>query len=569
MPKSFPRIGFLFVFFMLIAGLISWRLCELQIGRGGYYKAMAKGQQTVLMKSEGKRGKVFVNDAQNLAVLATQKESYLCYSVPKEFESSDENIKKLSDVLGLDENFIREKNSNKDNQFSELKKELTNEEVEAIKLAGLKGVYLKQTLIPYYPLGKLAANILGYIDRENNGQYGVEGFYNDRLRPSEESIAKDKGILGHFDSEDENSLEGASVVLTIDLNIQKKAQELLEEKVKEYDADGGQIVVMDPFTGKILAMANAPTYDPNQYSKFASDMRVFKNGAVQDLYEPGSVFKAFTMAIALDDNKITPDTTFKDTGSKKIDKFTITNYNKRVWGERTMTEILERSINTGVMYAQSLVGNQRFYQYLNDFGFFEKTGVDIFGEAYSSNENLKSLRDVNLATASYGQGVTITPLRLAVGYSALANGGDIVRPYVVEKIIEANGKTIEIKPEIAYKGVIKSESARQVREMLNSVTERGYSQAARVPGYFVGGKTGTAQQPGGSGYTMKTWHTFAGIAPIFDPKFVIIIKLDYPKVSEASVSCAPMFSTLAKYIFDYMRIAPEKEVAPLIKVPVN
>jgi cell division protein FtsI/penicillin-binding protein 2 len=304
-------------------------------------------------------------------------------------------------------------------------------------------------------------------------------------------------------------------------------------------------------------MANYPDYDPNKYSEYSNNFEVFQNGAIQKLYEPGSVFKAITMAIALNENKVTPDTTYQDLGYLNIDKWTIKNYNDKVYGTCTMTKVLENSINTGAVFAAKQVPKRTYIKYLEEFGFFEKTNVDIAGEAVSKmSSDLHAGRDISIANVAFGQGISITPLRLATAYCALANGGKLVKPYIVEKIINSNGKVKEILPEISKNQIINDKTSDEIKEMLTSVTENGFSKPARVSGYYVAGKTGTAQMPTKSGgYTdLETWQTFAGFGPSYDPKFVVIIKFDRPGVNEASVSAAPIFPKLAKYIFDYWQI---------------
>jgi cell division protein FtsI/penicillin-binding protein 2 len=553
-----PRALVVIIFFALAASLTGWRLYDLQIAHGAFYRALANGQQTQFNDATGQRGKVFATDDGELTVMSTVKDQFYCFAVPKEMENEEAAVEKLSSILSYKKEDVFPKLKNKESQFCEIKDKLSKEEVKALQEANIKGVYVRKKYISFYPHGKVASNILGYVDREGKGLYGVQGYYNEQLSPTQGLAASVKGLQEYLDNSNSGIQNGADVVLTIDVNIQKKAQELLEEAYKKFNIESGQIIVMDPYTGRIVALANYPDYDPNDYSKYADNMAVFQNWAVQKLYEPGSVFKAITMAIGLETESISPTTTYNDPCKEKFDRFLIGNYDGRCWGRRNMTEVLERSINTGMIFVERQIGHKKYYQYLVNFGMFKKTGVDMAGEAVSANENLKSMRDVNFATCSFGQGISITPLRLAVSYSALANGGNIMRPYIVEKIIKPDGTIKETKPEIEYPGIISQETSLAIRKMLNSVTEDGYSQYARVPGYFVGGKTGTAQQPGPGGYSKKTWHTFAGIAPIYSPKYVIIVKLDNPAAPEASASAAPIFSKLGEYALNYAHVPTER-----------
>ncbi len=542
-----------------MAGAVSARLFYLQVVKGNFYEAFAKGQQEVGANIQGQRGQILAYNGANLEALAANKPEYFVYAVPKDIADRDINIAKVAAILGISGMEIDLKTQDLENLYVPIKIKLSKTEADAFKARKIPGFYLGQKTVVYYPYDNLASNILGFVDSSGAGQYGIQAKFNDCLKGREEFVKMEKGAFGYFESENQ-PLKGCDVVLTIDINIQKKAQELIGLAAREYQIESGQIIVMEPNTGKIIAIANYPDYNPNEYSKYAKDFRVFQNGAIERLYEPGSVFKAITMAIGINEGKVTPETTYVDSGSVKINDAIIKNYNDRVWGKRTMTEVLERSINTGVIFVKMQMSNHTFLQYFDKFGLFQPTNIDLQGEVFGRNEELRKSNDVNTATASYGQGVNMTPLRLAAAYSVIANGGKLVRPYIVDKILMADGTIKETKPVIENSEVIAPKTAETVRMMLNSVTEKGYSQGARVAGYYVGGKTGTSQIPNPKGgYSSLTWHTFAGIGPIFDPKFVIIVKLDKPYASEASVTCAPIFHELAKYIFQYWKIPTERD----------
>lgn len=564
--KGSPRYNFILFVLFFLAGVIGARLFYLQIWKGDYYRAQAMGQQVVGENIRGERGEIMAHDGPELMTLVANKPEYFCYAVPKDIKDRKMALAQAAEFFGIGETELDAKTQNLDNQYVPIKIKMDKDEADRFKALNLSGFYVGQKTITHYLRDNLASNILGYVDSEGHGQYGIQAKFDDCLRGKEDFIEKEKGIFGYFSASSNSDLKGCNIILTIDVNIQKKAEELLQKAKSDFNIEAGQIIVLEPQTGKIMAMAQYPQFNPNEYSKYAKDFKIFQNGAVQGLYEPGSVFKAVTMTIGLNEGKITPETTFVDQGFVKIGDANIKNYGNRTWGRRTMTEVLERSINTGVVFVKQQMSNRKLLDYFEKYGLFEPTKIDMFGEVYDRNEELRKARDVNLATASYGQGVSMTPLRLAVTYGVIANGGKLMRPYVVDKIIYPDGTIKEIKPIIEQENVISEESARQVRIMLNSVTENGYSQAARVQGYFVGGKTGTAQMPKpGGGYSMDTWHTFAGIAPIFKPRFVAIIKLDKPQAGEASVSAAPMFHELAKYIFQYLKIPTDRDPNEVLK----
>jgi len=356
--------------------------------------------------------------------------------------------------------------------------------------------------------------------------------------------------------------KGSDLFLTIDYNIQFQAEKLLEEAEKNLGAEGGEIIVIDPTNGKIIALASLPGFNPNQYFE-VKNLEVFKNPVVQKIFEPGSAFKPITMAIALDLGKIKPQTTYNDPGIMHVDGWPIRNYAHRVYpGDITMTEVLEKSINTGAVFAVNQVENSDFLEYLERFGLFEKTEIDLKGEIAPSNRELKQGRDINFATASYGQGIEMTPLQLVRAFSAVANNGKLVRPYLVEKIIKNDG-VFETEHQVSSDNVISHSTAVKLTTMLVSVVEEGFSKAARIPGYYVAGKTGTAQVSFAAlgidkkGYSEKTWQSFVGYAPAFNPQFLILVKLNNPGTRTAEYSAVPVFRELAKYIIDYWQIPPD------------
>lgn len=552
------RINLILIFLLLFSATIIGRLIYIQIINQGFFRALAQGQQKISQLVRGERGEIFLNGGQILA--ANVNERYLFIS-PMEIKEKEKTAKAVSEILGLDESFILEK-TQKDNLFEPIKYNLSEEEEKAIKNLNLEGVYVEQGLFREYPQGSLAAQVVGFLGGEGKGQYGVEGYYNDILQ-GEENFAE--GIRNPFGISylNEAANKGSDIVLTIDYNIQFMAEKLLAEAAKNLEFKSGQIIVIDPSSGEIITLANFPTFDPNEYSKI-EDINIFQNSAIQKIFEPGSVFKPITMAAALEEKKITPQTTYIDEGKLKIGGYAIYNYDNRIWGKRTMTEVLEMSINTGAVFAENQVGNKKFLDYVDKFDFFKKTGVDLQGEVFSDNKNLKKGYEINFATASFGQGIEITPIQIVKAFCAIANGGNLVKPHVVKKITNGLDSQNEIQPEISEQ-IISSKTAAQLTAMLISVVEGGYGKAARIPGYNIAGKTGTAQISFSalgidkSGYSDNTWQTFIGFAPASDPRFLIMVKLDNPKTKTAEYSAVPIFHDLAKYIIDLWQIPPDHD----------
>ncbi|MEK7104196.1 MAG: penicillin-binding protein 2, partial [Patescibacteria group bacterium] len=301
-------------------------------------------------------------------------------------------------------------------------------------------------------------------------------------------------------------------------------------------------------------------FDPNQYGQ-EKNVSVFSNPCLQGLFEPGSVFKPVVMAAGLEEKLIIPETKFFDKGVADIGGPSIYNFAKKAWGEQTMVGVLENSINTGMVFIEQKLGKTALLKYIQKFGFFEKTGIDVKSEVSSNNEGLKKGYPRDFAVASFGQGIQITSLQMMQAISTIANEGKMYKPYVVEKIISSKGEVEQHDP-VFSRQVISKETAIELSAMMVSVVENGGGRRAKVPGYLIAGKTGTAQMsnPKGGYYDDRTIQSFVGFAPANSPKFAILIRMDNPKQSDAASSCAaPIFGKLAKYIIDLKQI-PSTEV---------
>jgi len=550
------RINLILILLILFSATIIGRLIYLQILNQELYKALAQGQQKISKIVQGERGEIFFRDGQ---ILATNTNEKYVFISPREIEEKEETAKSLSGVLNLGEDFVLEK-VKKDNLFEPIKYKITKEEEESLKKLNLTGVYLEEANFRNYPQDSLASQVVGFLGGEGKGQYGIEGYYNNVLQGEEklqEEIKSPWGI-GYLDKGVE---KGYDIFLTLDYNIQFMAEKLLRQAGDNLGIESGQIIVMNPNSGEIIALANFPEFNPNEYSE-VEDINIFQNAAIQKIFEPGSVFKPITMAAALEEEKITPQTTYVDKGVVEIGGWPIYNYNNGVWGQRTMTEVLEKSINTGAVFVEQQLDHNLFLKYIEKFGFFEPTGIDL-KETCPPNKELKEGREINFATASFGQGIEMTPIQIARAFCAVANGGKLVKPYIVKQISNSSEKR-EAQPEIS-EPIISPKTASQLTAMLVSVVENGYGKAAKIPGYYIAGKTGTAQISWSAldidknGYSDKTWQSFIGYTPAFDPKFLILVKLDNPKTKTAEYSAAPIFHDLAKYIINLWQIPPDHE----------
>jgi len=555
------RKNLVFVSIILFAATIIGRLIYIQIFSHQYWQALAQGQQKFFETHQGERGKIFFQNGEPLAI---NRNFDLVYLSPKEIEKTEETAQILSLVLDLDYNppaaqqgsntydLILEK-IKKDSLYELIKKKLTEEEIDNLKKLNLPGIYLGTELGRYYPFESMAAQVIGFLGGDDKGQYGIEGYYDELLRGKERFLEKEKGPGGYLINGFTPSIEnGTDLVLTLDYNIQFLAEKLLERAFENLDIKEGQIIVIEPNSGKILALVNFPNFNPNQYSK-VDNIEIFQNGAIQKVFEPGSAFKPITMAAAINEGKITPQTTYIDEGIVKIGGYTIYNYDGGVWGKRSMTEVLEKSINTGAVFVEKQIDHEIFRNYIKAFGIFEPTGIDLQEEIFSQNKEFNKGYEINFATASFGQGIEMTPIQLARAYCVIANGGKLIKPYLVDYNPSSH-------PE-EERQVISQKTASQLTAMLVSVVENGFAKRAKIPGYYIAGKTGTAQVPEKGTYSPdKTWQSFVGFAPAFNPQFLILVKLDNPKTRDASASAVPIFSELAKYIIDYWQIPPDYEI---------
>lgn len=560
------RINLIFIFIIFFGAVIISRLFFLQVLNQDYWRALAKGQQKIFLKIPGTRGEIFLRDKNgNLYPLAINKEWSLVYAAPNEVQDKTGIAQKLSGILELDQDFILERLS-RETFYTIIKKKLTEEELKELKELDLTGVYLEKERGRFYPQKFLASQTIGFLQADGGGEYGIEGYYNDILEGKEGFQEGERSAQGFFLAFAKKFLPaegGSDLVLTLDYNIQFMAEKLLWEAKENFDIEEGTIIVGDPISGEILAIANFPNFNPNQYSK-VENWEIFQNSAIQKIFEPGSVFKPIVMAAGLNEKKLTPQTTYEDKGFVKVGGYTIYNYDNRVWGQRTMTEVLEKSINTGAVFAESQVGHELFLKYLEKFAIFKPTGIDLEGEVFSENKEFKKGYEINFATASFGQGIEMTPIQLFRAFSAITNKGRLVKPYMVQKVL-TNGEEKETQPVIAGSQIISSQTASQLIKMLVNVVEQGYAKGAKIPGYYIAGKTGTAQIAWSalgmnkSGYSDKTIQSFVGFAPAYNPRFQILVKLNNPKTKTAEYSAVPIFHDLAKYIIDYWQIPPDYE----------
>ncbi len=423
----------------------------------------------------------------------------------------------------------------------------------------------------YYPEENIASHILGFVsygDEAGVGSYGLEEFFNEELFGKFGSLKGERGVNNSLivnDREYIKSIPGSDLVLTIDRSVQFYACSQLKNTVDKFQAKGGTVIAIDVKTGAILAMCSVPDFNPNDYRN-VEDIAVFKNPAIFDQYEPGSVFKAITMSIALDQNKVNPSTTYRDSGEIYIDGWSkpIRNADfdtKGGHGTVDMNYVLENSLNTGAIFVMRQVGAKTFAEYVKNFGFGERTGIELGSEAPGDINNLlkNKIKDIDAATASFGQGIAVTPLQMVSAYQVFANKGYLMKPYIVKEIKHPDGKIDTITP-VQGRQVISEKTATTMLGMLANVVTAGHSKKAAIAGYYIGGKTGTAQIAVNGGYEKDRYnHTFIGIAPIDNPRFVMLTHIDSPEgIQYAEASALPLWTDIATFMLQYYQVPKTK-----------
>ncbi|MDD5693027.1 MAG: penicillin-binding protein 2 [Patescibacteria group bacterium] len=556
------------IFFVLILGIFC-RVIQIQGFKHGYYQKLAAAQHWIKDEIPAKRGKIYAQDtiSNTPYLLATNQALDLVFVEPNKLEDKDKAAQFLSEVLGMNKGEIFDlfKTSK---TYVPIKHKLTLEQGDTIRNKKMMGIGLTAENWRYYPEKNLASSILGFVNGEFKGNYGLEEYFDKELSGIPGVLREEadhSGVKIAFgDNITKLPVDGNDFYLTIDRYIQGQAQQLLDDAIKKYGAPSGQVIVMDPKTGKILALADNPNFDPNRYSEIKlNNYNVFKNSAVSDTYEPGSVFKVITMAAGLDAKKIIPETKYTDTGSVTLNGYTIRNSDLKAHGVCDMTSVLSNSLNTGSTWVQQKLGKDSFYNYVNLFGFGTPTGIELPGEVGGVVHSPKETNDFGYANMSFGQGISTTPLQMITSFSAIANSGKMMKPYIVDKTADNNKNKTEITKPKEIRQVISPQAASDLTKMMIDVVEHGHGFQAKISGYKVAGKTGTAQvpDPNGGYSSSKNIGTFIGFAPASDPKFVVLAKLDEPKgVPWAEESAAPVVGSMLSYLLNYYQIPPTEKV---------
>lgn len=547
------------LFFVLYAALIA-RLFYWQVVKGEELKKVGENQSLEILELVPKRGEVRTSDNYPLA---TNTITYLAYTNPKVIKDKESYALRIARILEVDFASVSAQ-LNKDAFWVRIASGLDYETRKEIETQKLFGLGFEEESTRFYPEASLAAHLVGFVGRDNEGNpkgyFGAEGYYDDQLKGRSGRLYAIKDSLGNpilDKARREGKIDGRTIVLTIDRTVQFIAQKRLEEGIEKYKAEGGSIVITDSKTGGILAMASEPTFSPEKY--YENEEVRFVNPVVSNLYEPGSTFKVLVMAAALDSKVVKPTTKCSICGGPiQMGDYKIRTWNDKYYPNTTMTETIIRSDNTGMVFTGNRLGRDRMLSYLARFGLVESTGIDLQGEVSSSITDESLQYPIDLATASFGQGISLTPIQLVSAVNSIARDGEYFTPHVVSKIIREDGREIIIKPKKRTETVSES-TAKLITSMMVRAVEEGEAQWTRIKNYKIAGKTGTAQIPVAGHYDPnQTIASFVGFFPADNPQITMLVLVNKPTTSiYGSETAAPIFFNIARDLIRYYNLRPD------------
>ncbi len=565
-----------------IGAIFVVRLFYLQVIQHGYYDNEAMKEHTSKFTLPAQRGEIYAKDgSDNITPLVLNEASYTVYADPRYVTDANKTADTLRRIAGgnVVDNFEGGL-QNENLQYTVLARQISQQQADLLNAAQLPGVGMQEQDRRVYPEGSLAAQVLGYVNGDGQGQYGIEQAMDSDLAGKPgllKAVTDVRGIplsVGGNNVQ-ESAQDGKNIVLSVDRNVQNYVEQALKDGLDKVHAKHGSVIVMDPTTGKVMAMANLPTFDPDKYYE-QSDYTAFQNAVVSDPYEAGSVIKAFTMAAGLNEGAVKPDTTYNNTGSVQVGDATIRNVLQTVNGTRNMMEVFEYSLNTGAVFVLQQLGGgtidaqarQKLFGYFTGhYMFGQKTGIEQAGESGGEiiPPDQAEGNDVRYANMTFGQGMSNTMVQIASAFSAMINGGTYYKPTVVDGYANSDGTETTKAPQIGKTGIIRPDIARELNDMMH--TARGLSiRGQDKPGYYVAGKTGTAQviDPKTGAYTDKnaigSYLGFGGNSNT-TPRYVIMVRVTDAQVSDAATagnaSAAPISANISNWLLDYLHVSPK------------
>lgn len=552
------KTGIVFLMFFVLMMLLAYRLFAIQVIGFTQFDIKAQGQHQLTIKLEPTRGDIY---DRNGAMLAASVPMPSLYADPKEISDPQEAARLISPIISINTKTLSEKFL-EDKRFVWIKRKMTLDEKEKIVLLKIKGLYFQEEPTRFYPNNELAAHILGFVNIDNLGLEGIELEYNDYLQGKPglrvtEVDAKKQEVLS-LRNKDVPPVNGYSLVLSIDEVIQFIVEKELDNAMDSYHPIAATALVMDCATGEVLALANRPAYNPNKFKLVEPSEK--RNRAVTDCFEPGSVMKMLTAAGALQEGLFNLNSTiFCENGAYAVSGGVLHDHN--AYGTLTFKQVIEKSSNVGIAKVGQKLGPERLYKYLSDFGIGKQTGILIPGEASGVLHPIKNWSGMSITRIPMGHEVSCTAIQLATAACAVANGGKLMKPIIIKRIVDNEDRVVkEYKPEVVRQ-VISEDTANKLKVALQGVVSKeGTASRAALTGYTAGGKTGTAQKinPDGTYSHSDFVASFVGFTPVKDSKVVIAVVLDAPKPAYyGGVTAAPMFKSIAEKTLSYLNEEPD------------
>lgn len=565
-----------------IGAIFVVRLFWLQVIQHSYYDNEAMKEHTTKFTLPAQRGEIYAKDGSDkITPLVLNEASYLVYADPRYVTDVNKTADALRRIAGgnVVDNFENGL-GNKSLQYTVLARQISQQQADLLEKEQLPGIGMQEQDKRVYPEGSLAAQVLGYVNNDGKGQYGIEQAMNGDLSGKAgllKAVTDVRGIplsVGGSNVQ-EPAQDGKNVVLSIDRNVQSYVEQALKDGLDKVHAKHGSVIVMNPTNGKVMAMANLPTFDPAEYYK-QSDYGAFQNSVVTDPYEAGSVVKTFTMAAGLNEGVVTPTSTFNNTGSLTIDGATVRNVLQNVNGTRNMMEVFEYSLNTGAVHVLQQLGGgnlnaqgrQKLFGYFTDhYMFGKKTGIEQAGEAAGEiiAPDQGEGNDIRYANMTFGQGMDNTMIQLASAFSSMINGGTYYKPTVVDGYVNSDGSESTKASQIVKSNIIRPEISKELNDMMHEARQLSIKGQDKS-GYYVAGKTGTAQiiDPKTGAYTDKnaigSYLGFGGNSNT-TPRYVIMVRVTDAQVSDAAtaggVAAAPIFANISNWLLDYLHVSPK------------
>lgn len=546
------------LFFIVGLGIILARAYQLQVLQKDRLTSLAVADYSGVIKLPPKRGTIFDREGNALAISV---EVGSIYARPKLVKEKYIAARKLSRILKLKRSKVLSLLKSR-RSFVWVQRKVSPEKIEKVKGLGLEGIGFVPESRRYYPGREIAAHLIGFAGEDNHGLEGLEKRYDKLLTGPEYSLVQMRDALGrpfYISRQTSQGHEMRNLVLTIDRQIQYKAQQALQAAVVKAKAKSGQAVILNPETGEILAMAVVPQFNPNIFREYRPYQ--WRNRTIADTYEPGSTMKAFLLAAALDTNTVSPrDLFYAEMGRFRLGNHVI--HDTKGYGFLSVSDIIVLSSNIGAVKIGQKLGYEKFYDYLKRFGFGEKTSIDLVGERRGYVRPFKKAKKIDQATIFFGQGMTVSSLQLAVALGAIANGGKLMRPFVVKAVTDQKGRVVKENHPQMVRRVLSQNTARKVARILEGVvSKKGTGPRAAIDGYRVAGKTGTAQKvdPRTRRYSKKDYAAiFLGFVPVKKPRLVIIVMIDEPRGSRyGGVVAGPVFREVGAWALHHLRINPE------------